>query len=687
MNKKPQSNDRPKKTGRKYEGSKPRPRNNGKPGQSRNKNSNSSPSKPPAINSLTGTLSVTRKGGGFVRPIDPELFKVYDKIDISAGFLNMGLHGDTVEITLHPHRRGQQYEGEVTKIISRGKFGFSGVLQMQGDAYFLIPADARMYANILIPKDNLGGAKIGQKVFGVITDWKNRHVVPEGKITHVLGEKGDNDAEMRAIALEKGFDEAFPAEVTAEAEHLPHGVSNEEVSRRKDFRGTTTFTIDPYDAKDFDDAISIKSVGENQWEIGVHIADVSHYVRPGTLLDEEAKKRATSVYLVDRTIPMLPEALSNDLCSLNPNTDKLTMSAVFVVNNDAQVVSEWYGRTVIHSDKRFTYEEAQGILDKGEGIFHDELLTLNTLAKKLTKKRFEMGAISLDSEEVKFKLDEHGVPLEVFRKVRGDTHRLVEEFMLLANRKVAEFIGKTPKGAQEKLFVYRIHDKPSKEKIDDLVFFLKSLGFEVPIKNGQIDPKSLNTLISSLEGNPAKDTIHSMIIRSMAKAVYSTKNIGHFGLAFRYYTHFTSPIRRYPDVVVHRLVEEYLQGHKIKEASWKSYEEVSNHSSRREKEAADAERGSIKYKQVEYMSTRIGKIFDGVITGVTEWGMYVEEKETKCEGMIRYKDFTDDFYEFDQKHMTLIGRKTKKKYTLGDKLRIKVVNADLEHQIIDYTLA
>lgn len=637
---------------------------------------------------LTGTLTVTRKGSGFVRPSDPELFKTYQKIEIDSAFLNMGLHGDTVEVLLHPYKKGMPYTGEVTKIIQRGKFGFSGILEEKAGAYFLIPADNRMYTNILIPKESLGGGKMGEKVFGIITKWENRHSTPEGAITHVLGKKGDNNAEMLAIALEKGFDETFPVEVVKEAHALKAPISKEEIAQRRDFRDVTTFTIDPVDAKDFDDALSFKNLGDGTYEIGIHIADVSHYVQLGTELDKEARRRATSVYLVDRTIPMLPEALSNDLCSLNPNTDKLTMSAVFVMDDNGIIKSEWYGRTIIHSDKRFTYEDAQEILNKGEGLYFDELHILNSIAKKLTKKRFEMGAISLDQDEVRFTLDKNGVPLDVYRKVRGDTNRMIEEFMLIANRKVAEHIGKTKKGTEEKVFVYRIHDKPSKEKIEDLVFFLKSLGYKLPInKDGTVSPKDINALIHSLEGKPEKETIHTMIIRSMAKAVYSTKNIGHFGLAFSFYTHFTSPIRRYPDVVVHRLLDEYGHGHTIKKSSWKDYEDVSLFSSRREKEAADAERGSIKYKQVEYMSTRIGQVFDGIITGITEWGLYVEEKNTKCEGMVRFKDLPGDFYEFDQKHMMIVGKKTNKKFRLGDKLKIKVTNTDIEHQNIDYSPA
>ena len=444
--------------------------------------------------------------------------------------------------------------------------------------------------------------------------------------------------------------------------------------------------FDPADAKDFDDALSFQVLPNGNVELGVHIADVSHYVRPGTKLDDEAKKRSTSVYLVDRTIPMLPEALSNDLCSLNPNTDKLTMSAVFELDQNGNVKTEWFGKTIIHSDKRFTYEEAQEILDAGKGLYYEELKTMNDIAKRLTKTRMEAGALSLDQDEVKFKLDDNGVPIAVYRKVRGDTNRLIEEYMLLANRKVAEFIAKKSQ-IKENIFVYRVHDAPEKGKMQELHDFLKKIGYPLKMIEGYIPAHELNKLLEELDGKDEKNTIHTAIIRSMAKAVYSTNNIGHYGLAFECYTHFTSPIRRYPDTLVHRLLFKYLQGEVVPEKEWHEYREQCDYSSKREKEAADAERASIKYKQVEYMTYHVGEVFNGVVTGVGRNGAFVEDIETKCEGMIRLKDLGGDFFKFDEKENTIVGEKTKKTYKLGDHVKIKVASADLVKKIIDYVIA
>lgn len=625
---------------------------------------------------IEGIISITGKGIGYVR--NKEL---PDSIEIDPAFLNTALHGDKVRVLLHGKTPHRELSGEIIEIIQRAKAGFAGVIEKDGNNYFLVPSDPKMYTDILIDADKLAGAKPGQKVFCVITDWKDPKKSPIGAVVEVLGAPRENDAEMRAIALEKGFRSSFPEDVEKEAELLLSEDMETAAQGRRDFRGVTTFTIDPEDAKDFDDALSVKKLDNGNYEIGIHIADVSHYVRPGTELDREAVKRQTSVYLVDRTIPMLPEVLSNDLCSLKPNIDRLTMSAVFELDMKGRVQSEWYGKTIIHSDKRFTYEEAQGVLTTGTGPYHDELVVLDMIAKELTKQRFEAGAISLDQEEVKFKLDANGVPIAVYKKLRQDTNKLIEEFMLLANRKVAEFINK---GEKERLFVYRIHDLPDKEKTANLTTFLKKLGYTVKTHDGIIPSSEINKLLESLEGKEERETIHTAIIRSMAKAVYSTKNIGHFGLAFEHYTHFTSPIRRYPDVIVHRLVEEYLRGRDIDKKHWESYERMSELASQREKEAADAERASVKYKQIEYMTFRIGQVFDGVITGVSEWGIYAEEKESKCEGMIRMKDLGDDFYELDEKHMRVIGKKTKKTFQIGDKVKIRVTNADLNKKVIDY---
>lgn len=641
---------------------------------------------------LRGPISLTQKGVGYVRV---EGWK--EDIEVDARHLRTALHGDTVEIFLHP-RKGKRQTAEVTQILSRAKSGFAGVLIKNNGAYILEPDDTRMYTNILVLEKDLNGAKPGDKVFGKIILWKDQKSMPEGVITDIFGRPGENNAEMLSIARERGFDASFSEEIEREAKNIKErGISESDYAGRKDFRKTLTFTIDPDNAKDFDDAISFRQISEEEFEIGVHIADVTHYVRENSAIEEEARRRGTSVYLVDRTIPMLPEVLSNDLCSLVPYTDRLTMSAVFVLDRQARVKKSWFGPAVINSNKRFTYEEAEDAITNPSAPFHQEVRTLNDLAKKLTEERTELGAMLLDSEEVKFELAPDGTPLKVIKKTYGDANKLIEEFMLLANKKVAELIsqkeGKLKKGLPAQagkksgpVFVYRVHDLPSKEKMEDLRFFLKSLGYTVSMKNGIIPTWEINKILADLKGHSERDTVHRVVIRSMAKAIYSTQNIGHYGLAFEHYTHFTSPIRRYPDMLVHRFLIHFLEGKKVAPSELKRYENLARNASEQEKMAADAERASIKYKQVEYMSERIGQSFEGIVSGVSEWGIFIEEKETKCEGMVRLRDMTDDYYVYNEKKLELRGEKRGKTYRLGDRVKIKVGAVDLERKTIDYIL-
>lgn len=639
---------------------------------------------PPRV--LTGTIRISQRGAGFFRIPVTEPGQKKEEAEIPNADLATALHGDTVEIVVNGRGRFGPL-AKVLNVIRRAKRGFAGEIVKGKDGLVLKASDPRMYTPINIPDAARNDAEIGDKVFVKITRWADMKHVPEGEVIKVLGRAGEHEAEMQGIILERGFDSEFPADVEREAEVLKAaGISAEEIARRRDFRSITTFTIDPADAKDFDDALSFQKLDNGNFEIGIHIADVSHYVRPKTALDREALERATSVYLVDRTIPMLPEILSNDLCSLNPNEDKLAMSAVFEMDRDGNVLNEWFGKAIINSDKRFTYEEAQKVLNDGAGLYFDELSTLNSIAKKLTAERIKSGAILMESDEVKFKLDEDGKPISVYIKQRGDTNKLIEEFMLLANKRAAAW-GAKDQNAAERVFLYRIHDEPDKEKIRMLKDYLKLLGYELREKNGRVAPNEFNRLFKELEGRAERDTIQSVVIRSMQKAVYSTKNIGHFGLAFEFYTHFTSPIRRYPDIIAHRLLEAYLNGVKLPRDQAGHYQEIAEHSSQREIEAADAERTSVKYKQIEYMRDHIGEIMQGVVTGLAEYGFYVAEETTRAEGMVRFKEMKDDYFTYDEKNFVLRGTKTGRMIRIGDRVPIVVVSADMERQQLDYALA
>ncbi len=632
--------------------------------------------------SLTGVIRISLKGTGFVRQADPK----EDAVEIDYQDLNTALHGDTVKISITGKNRYKKPAGKVVEVVKRSKRGFAGALTEKDSEFLLKPSDPKMYTKIIIPENDLGGAKVGDKVFVTITKWTDGKQMPIGKVDRVLGKAGTHEAEMQGIILERGFDSTFPPDIEREAERLKtEGITPAEIKKRRDMRGVTTFTIDPVDAKDFDDALSFQKLPNGNYEIGIHIADVSHYVLPGTRLDTEALERATSVYLVDRTIPMLPEALSNDLCSLNPREDKLTFGAVFEIDKNAQVLKRWFGKTVIHSDKRFAYEEAQKVLDAKSGEYFEELDTLNQLAKKFTALRVRAGAITMETEEIKFKLDADGKPLSVYIKERGDTNKLIEEFMLLANKEVAKF-GSKDKDKKERPFIYRIHDEPDEDKIATLKEYLKLLGYTLNERRGVIPPEEFNRLFKELDGKNEKQSIQTFVIRSMQKAVYSTKNVGHYGLAFPFYTHFTSPIRRYPDIIAHRLLEKYLNGEKISGEKTGGYQKMAEHSTEREIEAADAERASVKYKQVEYMSERVGQDFTGIITGLTEWGMYVAEKTTRAEGFVRIKEMSPGNYTYDPKNFVLKDSNSSNIMRIGDEIGIRVKNVDVEKQTIDYTV-
>ena len=634
------------------------------------------------LKAKTGTATgvVEMQPQGFAYVVSDEMER---PVIISSRNLKHAMEGDKVRVHVFAHRKKHDLEGEVIEIIERAKSIFVGTIQVSRNFAFLIPS-GKVGFDIFIPKEYLNGAKDGQKAIAEITDWPAKARSPFGKVNEVLGDTGDNDAEMHAILAEFDLPHKFPQNVDKVAEKIPMEIPGEEIKNRRNFLNTTTFTIDPVDAKDFDDALSLKKLDNGNWEVGVHIADVTHYVRPNSIIESEAQERATSVYLVDRVVPMLPERLSNGVCSLRPNEDKLCFSAVFELNNNAEIKKEWFGKTIIHSNRRFSYEEAQQVIETGEGDLKEEILTLNSLAEKLREKRFNTGSIAFDRVEMKFEIDEKGKPLSVFFKEAKESNKLIEEFMLLANKRVAEFIGKVGGNKKPKTFVYRIHDKPDPDKLVSFNTFIKRFGYGIQLTTPKAIATSLNDLLNKVKGRNEQNVVETLAIRSMAKAEYSTRNIGHYGLAFEYYTHFTSPIRRYPDMMVHRLLEKYLAGERS--VNEQKYEELCKHSSDMESKAANAERSSIKYKQVEFMQDNVGKIYPGVISGVTDWGVYVE-LENKIEGMIPIAELDDDFYVFDERNYALVGRHTRQIYQLGDKINVKVWRTNLERKQLDFRLA
>jgi len=628
---------------------------------------------------LEGRIEFTAEGVGYLvsDEIEQEVF-------ILGRNLNHALPGDRVRVRLYAQHRNRALEGEVIEIIKRAKTRFVGTVSRSKNFAFLVTASRSVPYDIFIPLKKLNDAKNGQKAIARITDWPEKVSNPFGEIVEILGDPGDNEVEMHAILAEFDLPYDFPDHVENAAAKIPDHIPKEEFESRRDFRDVRTFTIDPEDAKDFDDALSIRKVKSGLWEIGVHIADVTHYVKPNTILDQEAYERGTSVYLVDRVVPMLPEKLSNNVCSLRPDEDKLCFSAVFKIDDKANVHDQWFGKTIIRSDRRFNYQEAQEIIDQQREEFKEEMLKLNDLARKLRSERFKEGSIAFERVEVKFLLDEIGSPTGVYFKEHGESNELIEEFMLLANRKVAEYIGNVPREKKPKTFVYRIHDKPDKDKLETFAEFVQKFGYSINMKDNRTITRSINELLEKVEGRGEQNVIETLAIRSMAKAEYSTKNIGHYGLAFDYYTHFTSPIRRYPDMMVHRLLARYLD--EGKSANQKKFEDMCEHASDMEKLAENAERASIKYKQVEFLKDRIGEDFDGIISGVLEWGIFVELNDSKCEGLVHIRDLDDDFYIYDERNYCIIGQNNGKKYQLGDPVRVKLIRADLEKKQIDFLM-
>ncbi|WMJ71780.1 ribonuclease R [Cytophagaceae bacterium ABcell3] len=639
--------------------------------------------KPAGTKTIVGKVDFVNARFGYILNEENDSGDIW----VSGSRMKNALDGDTVRARIYEGdpRKGRKLEGEVIEVLERGRDTFVGTIEFSPRFAFVIPDSRKMHQDIFIPLEKVKDAKDGEKVIVKLAEWPSKDRSPVGEVVTVLGEAGSNDVEMHAIMVEFGLPYEFPEKVLKAADKISEEISEEEISKRKDMRGITTFTIDPHDAKDFDDALSVRKLDNGNWEVGIHIADVTHYVKPNTLLEREAYRRATSVYLVDRVVPMLPEKLSNKLCSLRPHEDKLTFSAVFELDENANVKNQWFGKTVTHSDRRFAYEEVQEIIETGEGDYSEEIKVLNELAHKLRADRFKKGSIAFETVEVKFRLDENGKPLEVVPKIRKDAHKLIEDFMLLANRKVAEFVYFMKKGKVKNTFVYRIHDHPNPDKLTAFAVFAGKFGHVLNLKDANVADE-LNTLVTELEGKPEQNVLQSLAIRTMAKATYSTEPEIHFGLAYKHYTHFTSPIRRYPDMMVHRLLEHYLNGGKT--VNKILYQEKCEHASEMEKMAADAERASIKYKQVEFMnSMEEGKIYEGIISGVIEHGIFVEMVETKCEGFVRISEIEDDYYEADLDNYRLIGKKNKRMFTLGDKVNVTIKRTDLGRRTIDLLLA
>ena len=626
---------------------------------------------------VTGKLDVTRDGYGFLVPEEEGKQDIF----ISARNMHKAFHGDTVKVKITKFRgSGGRPEGEVLEIVDRGRTVFIGSIEEIEGVQFFQPDDPKVGHEFMLQGD-LKGATQSDKVLVEIDQWE--HYVPLGHVVKVLGPAGEHNTEMHAILFQFGFETLFPAEVEAEAEKIPAAITAAEVKKRRDMRKVTTFTIDPVDAKDFDDALSFQDLENGRFEIGVHIADVSHYVKPGTKLDAEAEHRATSVYLVDRTVPMLPERLSNNLCSLRPNEDKLTYSAVFEIDETGKIHGEWFGKTVIHSDRRFTYGEAQEIIEAGEGQFSRELTVMNNIAKLFQKDRFSKGSINFEEDEVKFELDDKGHPIRVFRKVRKDAHKMIEDWMLLANRRVSEYVYRMRKDTPLPS-IYRVHDTPDQEKLMTLKNFVANLGYDLRLDDTKAVTESLNQLMSNVIGKPEQGMVQQIAVRTMAKAVYTTKNIGHYGLGFDYYSHFTSPIRRYPDLLFHRLLHQYQSGNLSGTAE--PLESIAKHCSNQEKRATEAERASIKHKQVEFLEDKVGAEFEGVVNGVTKWGIYVELLENRCEGMVGLHDMEGDYYEVDQENYCVIGRSSGDVIRLGDKVMVEVKGTSTRNRTIDFIL-